>query len=90
MQNNQIQLQNYTQNGVAYKGFVTAAAYIGDRLIYKETSHNDGMPNLFAYITSCLQGNWAEARHRRPCSLVLLKKDPNEVLTSSSPATTNY
>lgn len=60
-----------------YTGTVTIASYLGDRLLQKETHHNAGLQTLFEFISSCLQGNWYEARDKRPCKLVLLKA-PNE------------
>lgn len=68
-----------------YTGTVTIAAYAGERLLQKETHHNAGLPTLFKFIGSCLQGNWVEAKAKKPSKLVLLKTAPNEVLTKGAP-----
>lgn len=66
-----------------YTGTVTVASYLGDRLIKKETHHNQGLKTLFEFIGDCLQGNWYGARDKRPCKLVMLKKAEGEILTDA-------
>lgn len=61
-----------------YTGTVTIATYLGDRLIQIETHHNSGLKTLFEFISSCLQGNYSEAKSKRPCKLVLLRADEDE------------
>lgn len=68
-----------------YTGTVTVATYLDERLLQKETHHNAGLLNLFKFISSCLQGNWSEAKSKKPSKLVLLKTAPNEVLTKGDP-----
>jgi hypothetical protein len=80
MKNNQIEVRKTNGDCAHYTGTVTIASYLGDRLIQKETQHNAGLAPLFEFIGSCLQGNWYEARDKRPCKLVLLTKATDEYL----------
>jgi hypothetical protein len=73
MKNNQIEVRKTNGDCAQYTGTVTIASYLGDRLIQKETQHNAGLAPLFEFIGSCLQGNWYEARDKRPCKLVMLR-----------------
>ena len=61
-----------------YTGTVTVSSYLGDRLIKKETHHNEGLLTLFRFIGNCLQGSWYEAKFTKPCKLVLLKQADDE------------
>lgn len=67
-----------------YTGTVTVSAYLGERLIQQETHHNAGLQNLFKFIGSCLQGNWAEAKSKKPSKIVLLRAATGENLTIGS------
>ena len=80
MQNNSLEIIKTNSDCTQYTGTVTIASYLGDRLIQKETHHNAGLAPLFDFIGSCLQGNWYEARDKRPCKLVLLTKAADEYL----------
>lgn len=73
MQNNSLEITKTNSDCTQYTGTVTIASYLGDRLIQKETHHNNGLEPLFDFIGSCLQGNWYEARDKRPCKLVMLR-----------------
>ena len=85
MENNLTKLIKNNGDYAQYSGVVTIAAYLGDRLLHQETHHNAGMLNLFNFVSSCLQGNWAEAKSKKPSKLVLLKTAPNEVLDKEDP-----
>lgn len=80
MQNNLLEITKTNSDCTQYTGTVTIASYLGERLIQKETHHNSGLNTLFDFIGSCLQGNWYEARSKRPCKLVLLTKATDEYL----------
>jgi hypothetical protein len=73
MQHNSLEISKINSDCAQYTGTVTIASYLGDRLIQKETHHNNGLAPLFDFIGSCLQGNWHEARYKRPCKLVMLR-----------------
>lgn len=73
MQHNSLEISKINSDCAQYTGTVTIASYLGDRLIQKETHHNNGLAPLFDFIGSCLQGNWYEARDKRPCKLVMLR-----------------
>ena len=73
MKNNILAISKTNSDCAQYTGTVTVTSYIGDRLIQKETHHNAGLKMLFEFIGSCLQGNWTEARDKRPCKLVMLR-----------------
>lgn len=73
MQNNSLEILKTNSDCTQYTGTVTIASYLGDRLLQKETQHNSGLAPLFNFIGSCLQGNWYEARDKRPCKLVMLR-----------------
>lgn len=81
MQNNSLEITKTNSDCTQYTGTVTIASYSGDRLIQKETHHNNGLAPLFDFIGSCLQGNWYEARDKRPCKLVMLRAEEGEILT---------
>lgn len=72
-----------------YMGTVTVSAYLGDRLIKQETHHNAGLQNLFKFVGSCLQGNWAEAKSRKPSKLLLLRAATGENLKNGDPDRSN-
>jgi hypothetical protein len=74
MNNNTIEVIKTNSDCAQYTGTVTVASYLGDRLIQKEVHHNAGLKTLFEFMGSCLQGNWYEARDKRPCKLVMLRK----------------
>lgn len=80
MNNNLLEITKTNSDCTQYTGTVTIASYLGDRLIQKETHHNNGLGPLFDFIGSCLQGNWYEARDKRPCKLVLLTQATDEYL----------
>lgn len=80
MNNNLLEITKTNSDCTQYTGTVTIASYLGDRLIQKETHHNNGLAPLFDFIGSCLQGNWYEARDKRPCKLVLLTQAADEYL----------
>lgn len=82
MKNNILDITKTNSDCAQYTGTVTIASYIGDRLIQKETHHNAGLKTLFEFIGSCLQGNWTEARDKRPCKLVMLTQAADECLTA--------
>lgn len=81
--NNNLEITKSNSDCARYTGTVTIASYLGDRLLQKETHHNAGLKNLFEFIGSCLQGNWYEARDKRPCKLVMLTKVADECLTDA-------
>jgi hypothetical protein len=87
MKSNSIEILKTNSDCTQYTGIVTIASYLGDRLIQKQTQHNAGLKTLFEFISSCLQGNWYEARDKRPCKLVMLKQGIFEDLSSSTPIT---
>ena len=87
MKNNSIEISKTSSDCAQYTGTVTIASYLGDRLIQKQTQHNAGLKTLFEFISSCLQGNWYEARDKRPCKLVMLKQGASEDMSSSTPVT---
>jgi hypothetical protein len=78
MNNNLIEISKTTGDCAQYTGMVTIATYYGDRLIHKETQHNEGLKTLFDFMGSCLQGNWYEAKSKRPCKLVMLRAAEEE------------
>lgn len=80
MNTNLVELTKINNDCASYTGTVIIASYLGDRLISKETCHNAGLKNLFEFIGSCLQGNWYEARDKRPCKLVMFTKGTEEKL----------
>jgi hypothetical protein len=57
MNNNLTEIKKTNSDCASYTGTVTVASYLGDRLIKKETSHNEGLNNLFEFLGNCLQGN---------------------------------
>jgi hypothetical protein len=75
MYDNLLEIAKTNSDCAKYTGTVTIASYLGDRLIQQETCHNAGLKPLFEFIGSCLQGNWYEARDKRPCKLVMLTAD---------------
>ena len=81
MNNNLLEITKTNSDCAQYTGTVTVASYLGDRLIQKETQHNAGLKTLFEFISSCLQGNWYEAKNKRPCKLIMLKQATDEILT---------
>ena len=81
MNTNLLEITKTNGDCAQYTGTVTVASYMGDRLIQKETHHNKGLNPLFDFIGSCLQGNWYEARDKRPCKLVMLTQAADECLT---------
>lgn len=84
MNDNLINITKTNSDCAQYTGTVTVASYMGDRLLQKETYHNAGLPKLFDFLGSCLQGNWYEARDKRPCKLVLLKKADDEYVAGET------
>ncbi len=78
MINDSLEITKTNSDCAQYTGTVTIASYEGDRLIQKETHHNAGLEKLFSFMSSCLQGNWYEARFKRPCKLVMLKAAEDE------------
>jgi hypothetical protein len=78
MINDSLEITKTNSDCAQYTGTVTIASYEGDRLIQKETHHNAGLKNLFEFMSSCLQGNWYEARFKRPCKLVMLRAGDGE------------
>ena len=78
MMNNPLEITKTNSDCTQYTGTVTIASYLGDRLIHKETHHNSGLKTLFEFIGGCLQGNWYEAKNKRPCKLVMLKAAEGE------------
>lgn len=90
MNNNPIEITKTNGDCTKYTGTVTVASYLGDRLIKKETHHNKGLEPLFDFIGSCLQGNWYEARDKRPCKLVMLKQAEAAECLKANPAPTDY
>lgn len=83
MNHKQLEITKSNSDCAQYTGTVTVASYLGDRLIKKETHHNEGLKSLFEFIGNCLQGNWYGARDSRPCKLVMLKQADGEILTDS-------
>ena len=64
-----------------YTGIVTISIYNKETLISTTTAHNTGMPKLFNFINSCLDGDFQAAKKSRPCKIILLE---NESLDESS------
>lgn len=83
--NNLIEIRpdSVNSDGASYVGTVTVTTYLGERILQKETHHNQGTLRLFKFISSCLQGNWYEAKFNRPCKLVLLQPAIGEKLLES-------
>jgi hypothetical protein len=88
MKNNILELAKTTEDCAKYTGTVTVSTYLGDRLIHTETHHNKGLERLFKFVSTCLQGNWYEAKFHRPCKLVLLKTAAGEQLVENEAAPT--
>lgn len=74
-------------NYARYKGVVTVSLFHKDKLLKTVTSHNEGLENLFMFVSKCLAGRWAEAQESRPCKLVLLEKDERESFEGSTRST---
>ena len=89
--NNNIILDNPTmelpqiKDGGSYVGKVDIKVYEGDSLLSQYKQTNKGLLNLFQFITYGLQGNWENAKSKRPCKIVLLQQADGEILTESSP-----
>jgi hypothetical protein len=84
MIDNLIEITKTNSDCAQYTGTVTIASYLGERLVQKETHHNAGLKTLFEFLGSCLQGNWYEARDKRPCKLVMLKAAAEEQFSDSN------
>jgi hypothetical protein len=84
MNDTSIEIFKTNSDCAQYTGTVTIASYLGERLIQKETQHNAGLKTLFEFLGSCLQGNWHEARDKRPCKLVMLEAAEDEQFTDTT------
>ena len=89
MNDTSIEIFKTNSDCARYTGTVTIASYLGDRLIQKESHHNKGLNTLFEFMSNCLQGNWYEAKYKRPCKLVMLQTadqelSPNDISSPSN------
>ena len=62
----------------------TTQEFVDNELLNKQE-----IKNLFKFVGSCLQGNWAEAKSRKPSKLMLLREAPGENLTKGDPDRSN-
>lgn len=88
----ELQATETTNNAIEYSGQITVSTLDGDRVVSKQTYYNNGTNKLFSFLSNCLSGDFNTARATRPCRLLLLKTDENELssITDSKPTDNNY
>lgn len=88
----ELQAVETTNNAIEYSGKITVSTLDGDRVISKQTYHNNGTNKLFSFLSNCLSGDFNTAKATRPCRLLLLKTDAAEIdkISDSKPTDSDY
>jgi hypothetical protein len=88
----ELQTMETTNNAIEYSGQITVSTLDGDRVVSKQTYYNNGTNKLFSFLSNCLSGDFNTARATRPCRLLLLKTDKDELssITNSKPTDNDY